>query len=123
MNYSSINDDLVQRFPELEPLFQEQFESWKERDIPPHCFCADALNRYVTELLREDINQQQIEKIFEFYEELASCEDEDVRNLLQVSLLEYLWDKEFVYKNALKNMLPNTRAINSEIASYLRGYT
>jgi len=123
MNYSSINDDLMQRFPELESLFQEQFEFWKGSDIPPHCFCADALNRYVTELLREDINQQQIEKIFEFYEELASCDDENVRNLLQVSLLEYLWDEEFVYKNALTHMLPNTRIINNEIASYLRGYT
>ena len=110
----------MQKFPELKLLFEEQFQLWEKRDIPTHCFLGDILNNYISTLLRESNDKQQIEKIFEFYEELACSDDMQVRNLLQVTLLEYLWDEKVIYENALKYMLPKTRAINNEITSYLR---
>jgi len=118
VNYDTINDILIRRFPELSSLFQEQFEFWNGEEIPPHCFYGDVLNHYVTELLRENKNPQQIDKIFNFYEELASSDCWEIRNILQVTLLEYLWDEKPVYRNALKNMKPNTLILNNEIAAY-----
>jgi hypothetical protein len=120
MDYSTINDCFMLKFPELELFFREQFEFWGGVEIPSHCFLGDVLNGYVSALLRDNSDRQQIEKIFRFYEELASSDDVEVRNLLQVTLLEYLWDEKFVYKNALEYMLPKTRLINNTISLYSR---
>jgi len=120
MEYATLNDTLILRFPELASLFEEQFNLWGEEDIPPHCFYGDTLNGYVTELLRKNNDSQQIKKVFHFYEEMANSDDAEVRNLLQVTLLEYLWDEELIYKNALENMQPKTRTINSGIGAYMK---
>ena len=120
LKYHSVNDYFLQKFPELELFFQEQFKFWGRVEIPPHCFLGNVLNGYVSALLRDNSDRQQIEKVFGFYEELASSNDIEVRNLLQVTLLEGLWDEKFVYKNALEYMLPKTCAINNEIAAYLK---
>ena len=119
MKYATLVEDFMIRFPELDPLFQEELQFYEGKEMLPHCFLGDVLNCYVTELLRKNTDQQQIQKIFNFYEELASSGDWNVSNLLQVTLLEYLWDEKPVYKNALKYMLPNTRSFNNAIARYL----
>ena len=120
LNYDTVNECLMMRFPELTILFEEQISLWGEDNLLPHCFYAYTLNKYVTELLRENSDSQQIKKIFQFYEEMASSEDVEVRNLLQVTLLEYLWDEEIVFRNALQHMQPKTRIINSDIGAYLK---
>lgn len=120
MNYDSINRDLILGFPELATLFEEQFKYWGSTDIPSHCFFGDSLNHYLTELLRNNNDRNQIEKVFKFYERLACSDDEKVRDLLQVTLLEHLWDERSVYENALDYMLPKTHELNSTISSYLR---
>ena len=119
IDYATLNDTLILRFSELTSLFEEQAKLWGGDVIPPHCFYGDTLNYYVTELLRENSDSQQIKKVFQFYEEMANSEDVEVRNLLQVTLLEYLWDEEIVFRNALENMQPKTRIINSAIGAYL----
>jgi len=120
MNYETINSALMHKFPELAPRFEEQFNAWNSKDIPAHCFLGDSLNVYLVELLRKNHDKNQIKKIFEFYECLAYSEDERVRDLLQVTLLEYLWDEKVVYENALQYMLPKTFQINSSIGAYIR---
>jgi len=110
---------LISEFPELSSLAEEQFNLWGGAGIPSHCFYGNILNSYVADILRENNNRKQIEKIFKFYEKMASSDDEDIRNLLQVTLLEYLWDEETVFKNAIGYMLTETRAINDTISAYL----
>lgn len=83
-------------------------------------FYGNTLNYYVTELLRENSDCQQIRKVFPFYEEMASSEDVEVKNLLQITLLEYLWDEKLVFRNALENMQLKTRIMNSDIGAYLK---
>jgi len=120
MNYDTINDIFLLRFPELDSLFKEKYEAWGEEDIPQHCFLGDVLNYYLTVLLRENTDKHQIKKIFSFYEEMAACDDVHVRDLLQVTLLEYLWDEKTVFTNALNYMQPKTHVINDAIRSYIR---
>lgn len=120
IDYNTLNDVLISQFPELILLIKEQIRLWNSENIPSHCFYGDILNNYVAELLRENNDSQQIKKVFQFYEEMACSYDSQVRNLLQVTLLEYLWDEELVYTNALENMQPKTRIINSKIGAYLK---
>ena len=60
-----------------------------------------------------------LNKIFSFYEEMAQSQDPDVTNLLQVTLLEYLWDEKTVLNTAKQYMLPKTALLNESIRKYL----
>jgi len=120
INYNTLNDIFMLRFSELTSFFKEQFDFWESDNIPQHCFLGDILNSYVTELLRKNNNKQQIEKVFEFYEEMANSNDWYVKNLLQVTLLEYLWDEKIIFERAVEYMLPETKKINALIVEYLR---
>lgn len=85
----------------------------------PHLLFEQAFNQLTVTLLRQYDNKLLLKKIFDFYELLAEYGDEEVKNLLQVTLLEYLWDDREVYSRGLKMMGENTRKINQNISSYL----
>ena len=119
ITYDRINDIFVSKFPELATLFEEQYNLWNNSEIPPHCFLGDVLNDYIAELLRNRKDKEQIKKVFHFYEEMACSNDWRVKNLLQVTLLECLWDEREIFEIALSYMLPQTRMLNEEIYAYL----
>ena len=50
---------------------------------------------------------------------MAKYGDEGVKNLLQVTLLEYLWDDYTIYTRSLEMMGNYTLEINKEILDYL----
>lgn len=110
---------LKSRFPELQGRIDVVKASWGEEPIPPHCLFGDVFDAYLVSLLKENTETEEIRKIFDFYEELAEFGDEEVRNLLQVTLLEYLWDDAVVYWNARSYMGEETLAINEQIGAYL----
>ena len=70
-------------------------------------------------LLQTD-SKKELNIVFEFYEKLAVCEDEEVKNLLQVTLLENLMDNKELYKKAEKYMRTNTKSICKLIEQYLK---
>lgn len=53
------------------------------------------------------------------YEDLAANGDTEVKNLVQVSLLEYLWDEKTTYEKTKKLMGEHTREIWSNIVGNL----
>lgn len=90
-------------------------------DGVPHALYGNFFNPLIKSILKKHTNTNVItaNKIFEFYEYLASSNDDDVKNLLQVTLLEYLWDDYDVYSAAIKFMGFNTKIVNEEIKKYL----
>ncbi|MBR6665644.1 MAG: hypothetical protein IKL22_08030 [Lachnospiraceae bacterium] len=54
------------------------------------------------------------------YEDFAVYGDEETQNLLQVTLLEYLWDEKVTYERALELMGDGTREIWEYIYKYIR---
>jgi hypothetical protein len=63
-------------------------------------------------------NDKLLLKIFSFYEELAMYGDYETKNLLQVTLLERLWDKKITFDRASELMGEDTAKINQEIGKY-----
>jgi len=120
MDYNSINDYLLIRIPEVKEEAEEIMQYWSPEQVPSHVFYGDTLNRFVFKLLEEDSNKELIKKVFDFYEELAACDDEKVNNLLQVTLLEYLWDDYKVLRNAHKYMHHLTRKLSDELQVYFK---
>ncbi len=88
----------------------------------PHCLFGNILNPLVVRMLRKDNFRENplLIKIFEMYENLAIYGDMETRNLLQVTLLEYLWDEYLIYSRAVAMMGGKTREINEYISEYIR---
>ena len=120
MRYYDMNKILMTKFPELLYLYEKQFVFWGDDAPPQHCFFGAVLNEYLSTLLYENTDQQMISRIFAFYEEMALSDDIEIRNMLQVTLLEYLWDDFVVFTNAMVYMLPETKRINEMIGEYLK---
>lgn len=109
---------LLNWFPELEEKIKKEIVLSKGM---PSCLYADVINPVLTSYFgcRDSVNKNLVDKIFDFFEYLASCGDDDVKNMLQVSLLESLWNTKESYEYSLLLMKPKTKTINNNISSYL----
>lgn len=97
-----------------------ELDKFKNHNPGPHVLYENVLNPYVKELLDNEENDEALQRIFKFYEDLAQSNDQEVKNLLQVTLLEVLWDDSIIYGKAYKYMLPATRQINDLIGEYFK---
>ncbi len=119
LKYCSLSADLLlEWFPELEKEIKSNI-SFSEN--LPSCLYSDVINPILSDYFNNNsfIQEELVERIFDFFEYLAVNGDEEVRNMLQVSLLENLWDTKSIYENSLSFMKPKTRLINDRIISYL----
>lgn len=119
ITYSMLNAELLcLKLPELKSAIIEEDEYLGQN--LPHSLFGNILNPTVTRLIKDErCEKKLLTKIFCFYEELAKYGDDDVVDLLQVTLLEYLWDDYITYSESVKLMGEFTRDINDRIASYL----
>lgn len=120
INYNSLDCVfLCSRFPELKDLITAENE-WLGENLP-HCLFGNILNPLVVGLLKQDDYKTNhlLERIFSMYEDFAEYGDTETKNLLQVTLLEYLWDEYITYSRALKLIGERTKNVNKNIADYL----
>ena len=113
--YSNMLFILQMRFPEL-PWSSETAKN--SYDLPYIIF-----GLVFVPFIKENIlnnNQEEIIRIFDFLEDMACSQDENVRDLLQVGILEALWEDANIFHRAVKNMHNKTLEINQSIGSYLR---
>ncbi len=87
----------------------------------PSCLFADNINSKLCEALLSGNYRENsfVKNAFLMFEELAEFGDEEVRNLLQVSLLENLYDYKKTYSRSVELMGNNTRILFEEISDYL----
>jgi hypothetical protein len=119
LKYDELNDILNSYFPNLRELIAFEINKSECYKPGPHVLYAKILNPYLKELLKTENNQNALQQTFEFFEVLAKSEDKEVRNLLQVTLLEALWDEKSTYEKSDKYMRPLTKQINRLIKHYL----
>ena len=112
-------ETITDRFPEL----REQTEAETvDGEFLPHVVFGNVFNRLTEELLMRDghLSDETLHRIFDMYEEFAAEGDEEVQNLVQVTLLEPLWDDKTIYDRAEKLLGEHTRELWNCIGSYLR---
>ena len=120
MKYKSLVIELNLRFP---ILFQSESFEKNELEIyspGPHIVYGETIVPYVKNLLRDEKNPVELHQVFSFFEDIAQSEDEETRNLLQVTILESLWDEKEIYEKSQNYMFPATKQINNLIGTYLR---
>jgi len=114
-----MNDLLGVYFPNLKQSIDARLSEDDEYyQTGKYILYGQVFNPYIKQLLLDDENLGEIEHVFDFLEKMATCEDQEVRNLLKVEILEFLWDEYETYEKALKYMQPETKKSNKEIESY-----
>ncbi len=124
--YSEIVKNLLEEFPEIFEKYAEEIawikDTFKDRDTGgqtvyfDRCFC-DFIGSLLTNESHDNIK---LKKVFDFLEEMAVSEDTEVRNLLQVTVLEYLHSRYILQSRAEKFMLTETKKIFDYVKSYLQ---
>ncbi len=124
--YYGIVNELLAEFPEINKNYAEEMawikDTFKDQETDgqtvyfDRCFCD-----YIGHLLVDERqDNMKIEKIFTFLEDMAVSEDQEVRNLLQVTVLEYLRSWYLLQSRSEKLMLPETKKIFTHVKSYLQ---
>ncbi len=133
LKYSDMNSALLlSRFPELSGRINSELEINGEL---PYVLFENVLNPVLREYFgahdysgaktrREQKSALKnayplIVRVFDFFEELAASDDEEVRDLLRVGLLEALYDSSAAYNGARLFMGAKTRSHFEEIAYYI----
>ena len=106
-------------FPEAEQQINDELDGLNE--FLPHIIFGNVLNPIVIQLLKRDdySNSKQLLQVFDMYEDFASSGDTETQNLLQVTLLEILWNEAITYERAMELMGEKTKEIWDYIYSYL----
>lgn len=120
IKYSNLDENYISAyFPELKEQLISQKDDYSE--FLPHIIFANIFARSVADLLMQEDRSKDdfIHRAFEMYEDLAANGDTEVKNLVQVSLLEYLWDEKTTYEKTKKLMGEHTREIWSNIVGNL----
>ena len=124
-SYFGIVNDLLKEFPEISKNYAEEIawikDTFKGQETGgqtiyfDRCFC-DFLGRL---LAAESTDNRQLERVFDFLENMASSDDADVRDLLQVTVLEYLRSWHILQRNSEMLMQPETKKIFNKVKQYL----
>ena len=113
MNYENVVDIFFSRFPDMRSLLSE-FES---ESLPYIAF--GGLMSHIIELIRNSgKNDEKIKLLFEFFEEMATCEISEVRELLMYAILEMLGDYKDVLKTADSYMGKETWKLSRAVEKF-----
>lgn len=116
--YEEMTDELLRRFPNLRRAYEEEFGWWGE-DVPgQHVTYGDLLNPYLISLLEADDKPEELRRIFDFLEELANHPNARVQNVVSVTVVEQLTDKEEWLTAAWPYMGKKTREFARELAEF-----
>ena len=124
-SYLGIVNDLLREFPEIIKNYEKEIawikDTFQNRENEgqtiyfDRCFCD-----YIGHLLVNECQDNiKIKKVFTLLENMAMSEDQEVKNLLQVTVLEYLRSWYLLQNKSEKFMLPETRKIFDCVKSYL----
>ena len=119
IKYNELNGKYITDiFPEAEQQINDELDGLNE--FLPHIIFGNVLNPIVIQLLKRDdySENKQLLQVFDMYEDFASSGDTETQNLLQVTLLEILWDEAITYERAMELMEEKTK----EIWDYIYGY-
>lgn len=115
MNFFEMEGELLYVVPELKSSVDLTKNEWGDEKIPIYVLYEEILNVYLHQLLVENSEIEKIKNIFSFYERMAVCKDEEVQNLLEVALLEYLWTNKDIREIAISYMHSNTKKILEDV--------
>jgi len=100
MTKEQIVSEFIELFPHHKSDYDEHIGDYSE--ILGHVFFGDVINRPLTSLLKTNTDRVSIQKYIGFVERMYALGDDDVKNIVLATILEYLGDYDDVLKNAFE---------------------
>ena len=120
MKIATIFNQFIKRFPELNDTINKSLKTHLVDDKDGiYVIWGLGIMPSVLELLKRPNNERILKNIFNFFEEMAISEDEEVRELLMYSTLETLDDDKVILKEALIYMGDKTKKLLDGIQNFL----
>jgi hypothetical protein len=110
--FDRVREALISAFPELWERIEATFGSYynPEEETPEaYPIFEDVVQKMVFELLEGHSNEDLLIRLFLFFEDMASSPDKNVRDLLQIAILENIVPKRENVQQAWKYMQPKTK--------------
>jgi len=117
MEYNTLAYQFVEEFKEFEPILHEQIKY--DGELLNHVFFGEC-NDYFMILIEKEKETDEIQRLFYFFEKMATKGDKDVKDLLAVTILARLADSNKCLQIAHKYMGPETRKASDEMERFLR---
>lgn len=102
MKYEHVISEFLKDFPEYFSMYKEHI-NLNEEELP-HVFFGETLNEDLPQLIMIN-NIKKLEKIFNFLERMSLEGDQNVKDLLSVTILARLGDEPDLLKYAKHNYM------------------
>ena len=100
MTKEQFASEFIELFPHCKADYNEHIKDYSE--ILGHVFFGAVINIPLTSLLRTNTDRASIQKYIGFIERMYALGDDAVKNIVQVTILEYLGDYDDVLRNAFE---------------------
>lgn len=119
MIINNILELFLKRVPELETSFKISLkDNLIDETDGIYVIWGMGLMPCIIDAIKNKANENQLIKIFNFFEEMATSE-EDVKELLMYSTLEKLGDEKQIFELAMPFMGNETRELSNKIETFL----
>lgn len=115
MKYKDLAERFTLQFPEYTPLLNDHIAY--NGSVLNHVFFGE-WNDYLIKLIEEEKEIDKIRGLFEFLEFMAVEGDEQVKELLSVTILERLGDSKDVLRTAYTYMGSYTKTASDEVENF-----
>lgn len=117
MIYKDLAKHFTENFEEYKPVLQKHIDF--NGEVLNHVFFGEC-NDYFVELIGK--KKEQIKELFDFFERMATEGDDEVKDLLSVTILARLGDSKKLLQTAYKYMGAETRKASDEIEKFWGRY-
>ena len=124
LQYDTIIETVNHRFPEIQKRDEcvEIINCADDLKNLPYLYSPAFWKLLEVTLLASEIDEDLLNRIFSFMEEMATCEDANVVDLMQIEMLEPLFGLEYAhYQRVVKRYLqPKTILLHQEQIPYFK---
>jgi hypothetical protein len=114
LNYYSLVEVFVKEFPIFHEVLEEE-KKWWDGELPqPHIFFGDVVCPYLEEIIKEQ-QSGELEKIFEFFERMATSNHQQIQEVLVCTILEKLGDDKSIISSAYEFMGNLTKSFSQRL--------
>lgn len=114
--YAQMPEIFVAAFPAMRPAYDDLLEEWDDEMPGETIVFDDVVGHYLLDVLRaSDTYDETLTLFFGMLEEMALHREQDVRNLLDVTLLEQIASAK-LYTTAIRYSGPATRQMLDDVA-------
>ena len=100
MNKEEFAEVFIKKFPEYRTVLEEHYRDYGE--LLGHVFFGDVIDQQLFNLLKTNCDKERIIILFDFINVFYLQGDDDCKNIVIVTILEYLGDDSEVLNQAYK---------------------